>query len=100
MKTKTLLTLSFLLFTITVWANEKANTLLPKPQEINWNHQSFNAKEVSLNATGNIEKTIDKWLEKHTIRINRKSKKQINVKLVESIPEAKINSQEAYRLNI
>ena len=100
MRTKFIFFILLLIYTTTICAQDSPCTLLPKPQHVNWNKQLFTAKEINLCATANSEELLKNWLSTHQIRVNPKSKKNINIKIVESIQGVKANPQEAYKLNI
>lgn len=74
--------------------------LLPWPQQVEWNKQTFSGKELSLSLEGNTEKMVADWLQESNIKANPKSKKLFRVKLTESLPEATLNQQEAYKLEV
>lgn len=94
----------FILVTLCLWIPGTSVSgipkLLPWPQQIEWNRETFQAKEVSLLLNGESEKIITDWLTENDIKINPSSRKQIEVKRVNSMPEATVNAHEAYKLKI
>lgn len=75
-------------------------SLLPLPQTVEWGKGNFHAKAVSLSAPGNTEKMATDWLQAHGITLNPTSAKKFDIRIVPAIPEARINPDEAYRLQI
>lgn len=94
----------FILVTLCLWIPGTSVSgipkLLPWPQQIEWNRETFQAKEVSLLLNGESEKIIIDWLTENDIKINPSSRKQIEVKRVNSMPEATVNAHEAYKLKV
>ena len=74
--------------------------LLPWPQQVDWNRQTFSEKEIALQAEGNTEQIVTAWLQENNISINPASKYKLQVKLVKELPEAKLNANEAYKLQV
>lgn len=74
--------------------------LLPRPQEADWTGQTFAAREIAIRAEGNTEQMLTGWLRENAITINPAAKHKIQVKLVEELPEARVNPHEAYRLRV
>ena len=64
--------------------------LLPWPQQIDWNKQTFSGKEITLQAEGNTEQMVTAWLQENNIGINPASKHKLQIKLVKELPEAKL----------
>lgn len=99
MKQKLFITLILCVWLPAVYAAGSRN-LLPCPQHVDWTKQTFSAKDISLSLTGNTEQMVTDWLQESNIRINPASKKVFRVTLVENLPEAKINENEAYKLQV
>ena len=74
--------------------------LLPWPQQVDWNKQTFSGKEIALLAEGNTEQMVTAWLQENNIGINPTSKHKLQIKLVKELPEAKLNANEAYKLQV
>ena len=74
--------------------------LLPWPQQVDWNKQTFSGKEIALLAKGNTEQMVTAWLQENNIGINPTSKHKLQIKLVKELPEAKLNANEAYKLQV
>lgn len=74
--------------------------LLPWPQTVKWNNQSFSGKEVALSAHPKTEKDSKEWLEQTGIQINPAAKKKFDVTLVEALPDVRLNQDEAYTLEV
>lgn len=74
--------------------------LLPRPQEADWTGQTFAARKIAIRAEGNTEQMLTGWLRENAITINPAAKHKIQVKLVEELPEARVNPHEAYRLRV
>ena len=94
----------FITLILCLWlpvANATSNrNLLPRPQLVDWTKQTFSGKEISLSLAGNTEQVINDWLQESNIKVNPASKKVFRVTLVENFPEAKINKNEAYKLQV
>ena len=56
--------------------------LLPWPQQVDWNRQTFSGKEIALQAEGNTEQMVTAWLQENNIGINPASKHKLQIKLV------------------
>ena len=54
--------------------------LLPWPQQIDWNKQTFSGKEITLQAEGNTEQMVTAWLQENNIGINPASKHKLQIK--------------------
>lgn len=74
--------------------------LLPWPQEADWTGQTFATREIAIRAEGNTEQMLTGWLRENAITINPAAKHKIQIKLVEELPEARVNPHEAYRLRV
>ena len=82
-------------------ASASANpSLLPLPQKVEWSKGSFKAKEVALTVQGNTEKMATDWLQAHNMTVNPASGKKFEIRIVDTIPEARINPDEAYTLHV
>ena len=75
-------------------------SLIPLPQTVEWGKGSFSAGEISLSVAGNTGKMVSDWLQTHKVKVNPSAAKRFNVRMVDSISEAKINPDEAYRLQV
>lgn len=75
-------------------------SLLPLPQKLEWRKGSFSAKAVSLSVPDNTEKMATEWLQVHGIALNPASGKKFNIRIVPAIPEARLNPDEAYKLEV
>lgn len=94
----------FILFILCLWlpaayAAGKPN-LLPWPQQVDWTGQTFSGKDISLSLAGNSRQMVTDWLAESNIKVNPASNKTFRVTLVENLPEAEINQQEAYKLQV
>lgn len=54
--------------------------LLPWPQQVDWNRQTFSGKEIALQAEGNTEQMVTAWLQENNIGINPASKHKLQIK--------------------
>lgn len=99
MKQKLFITLILCLWLPVVYATGSQN-LLPRPQQVDWTKQTFSGKDISLSLAGNTEQMVTDWLRESNINVNPASKKFFRVTLVASLPEAKINENEAYKLQV
>lgn len=99
MKQKLFITFILCLWLPVVYATGSQN-LLPWPQQVDWTKQTFSGKDISLSLAGNTEQMVTDWLQESNIKVNPTSKKVFRVTLVASLPEAKINENEAYKLQV
>ena len=99
MKQKLFITFILCLWLPVVYATGSHN-LLPWPQQVDWTKQAFSGKALSLSLAGNTEQMVTDWLQESNIKVNPASKKVFRVTLVASLPEAKINENEAYKLQV
>lgn len=99
MKQKLLITFILCLWLPAVYADGSLN-LLPRPQQVDWTKQTFSGKEISLSLDGNTEQMVTDWLQESNIGINPASRKVFRVTLTDNFPEAKINPEEAYKLQV
>ena len=99
MKQKLFITLILCLWLPAIHAAGSHN-LLPWPQQVDWTKQTFSGKEISLSLSGNTEEMVTDWLKESNIKVNPASKKTFRVILVENLPEATINRNEAYKLSV
>lgn len=99
MKQKLFITLILCLWMPVAYAAGIPN-LLPWPQQVDWNKQTFSGKEIALQAEGNTEQMVTAWLQENNIGINPASKHKLQIKLVKELPEAKLNANEAYKLQV
>ena len=94
----------FITFILCVWIPVAYATgipnLLPWPQQVDWNKQTFSGKEIALQTEGNTEQMVTAWLQENNIGINPASKHKLQIKLVKELPEAKLNANEAYKLQV
>ncbi|MBC8616875.1 family 20 glycosylhydrolase [Parabacteroides faecis] len=99
MKQKLFVTLILCLWLPVAYAASNLN-LLPWPQQVDWTKQTFSGKDISLSLAGNTGQMVTGWLQESNININPASKKVFRVTLVENLPEATINQDEAYKLQV
>jgi len=99
MKQKLFVTLILCLWLPVAYAAGNLN-LLPWPQQVDWTKQTFSGKDISLSLAGNTGQMVTDWLQESNININPASKKVFRVTLVENLPEATINQDEAYKLQV
>ena len=99
MKQKLFVTLILCLWLPVAYAAGNLN-LLPWPQQVDWTKQTFSGKDISLSLAGNTGQMVTGWLQESNININPASKKVFRVTLVENLPEATINQDEAYKLQV
>lgn len=99
MKQKLFVTLMLCLWLPVAYAAGNLN-LLPWPQQVDWTKQTFSGKDISLSLAGNTGQMVTGWLQESNININPASKKVFRVTLVENLPEATINQDEAYKLQV
>jgi len=99
MKQKLFVTLILCLWLPVAYAASNLN-LLPWPQQVDWTKQTFSGKDISLLLAGNTGQMVTGWLQESNININPASKKVFRVTLVENLPEATINQDEAYKLQV
>lgn len=99
MKQKLFVTLILCLWLPVAYAAGNLN-LLPWPQQVDWTKQMFSGKDISLSLAGNTGQMVTGWLQESNININPASKKVFRVTLVENLPEATINQDEAYKLQV
>lgn len=99
MKQKLFVTLILCLWLPVAYAAGNLN-LLPWPQQVDWTKQTFSGKDISLSLAGNTGQMVTGWLQEINININPASKKVFRVTLVENLPEATINQDEAYKLQV
>ena len=99
MKQKLFVTLILCLWLPVAYAAGNLN-LLPWPQQVDWTKQTFSGKDISLSLAGNTGQMVTGWLQESNININPASKKVFRVTLVENLPEATINQDEAYKLQL
>ena len=99
MKQKLFVTLILCLWLPVAYAAGNLN-LLPWPQQVDWTKQTFSGKDISLSLAGNTGQMVTDWLQESNININPASKKVSRVTLVENLPEATINQDEAYKLQV
>lgn len=91
---------AFYLWVPAVFAAGTRN-LLPWPQEVEWNGTAFTAKELALSLQGdNLRPMVSNWMQENRITENPSGKKTLAVTLVDHIPRAALNQQEAYKLNV
>ena len=53
--------------------------LLPWPQQVDWNKQTFSGKEIALLAEENTEQMVTTWLQENNIGINPASLSLIHI---------------------
>ncbi|GGJ83910.1 family 20 glycosylhydrolase [Parabacteroides faecis] len=99
MKQKLFVTLILCLWLPVAYAAGNLN-LLPWPQQVDWTKQTFSGKDISLSLAGNTGQMVTGWLQESNININPACKKVFRVTLVENLPEATINQDEAYKLQV
>ena len=94
----------FITFILCVWIPAAYATgipnLLPWPQQVDWNKQTFSGKEIALQTEGNTEQKVTAWLQENNIGINPASKHKLQIKLVKELQEAKLPANEAYKLQV
>ncbi|MDL2223194.1 beta-N-acetylhexosaminidase [Bacteroidales bacterium OttesenSCG-928-M11] len=91
--------LTFLLFCFSFPAFSGIDKLLPKPQSVKRNDQKFYIDKLKLN---NIDQEIQ-WIdffEKAGATIDRSTRKEITINLVDDLVDVPINKDEAYRLSV
>lgn len=74
--------------------------LLPWPQQVDWTKQTFSGKDISVSLAGETRQMVTDWLQESNIKVNPASKRTFRVTLVENLPEAAINQNEAYKLQV
>lgn len=74
--------------------------LLPWPQEVNWNRQQFSGKEIALRTDARLENKVAGWIKEIGFRIDPEARKELQIEWVERIPEARVNQEEAYTLQV
>ncbi|WP_370862333.1 family 20 glycosylhydrolase [Parabacteroides faecis] len=99
MKQKLFVTLILCLWLPVAYAAGNLN-LLPWPQQVDWTKQTFSGKDISLSLAGNTGQMVTGWLQESNININPACKKVFRVTLVGNLPEATINQDEAYKLQV
>lgn len=75
------------------------HTLLPLPQQITWNKKQFNARKIAINAPID-ESVIQSFCSELNIETDPEANQKLEVKRVDNITEALINTNEAYRLTV
>lgn len=75
------------------------NNLIPQPQQITWGKQAFKSNKIALINTANID-CVPLQCEGLDLHIVDKATHKIEVRLVDTIDEATVNPDEAYRLNV
>ena len=99
MKHKLFITLILCLWLPAVYAAGSLN-LLPWPQQVDWTKQTFSGKDISVSLAGETRQMVTDWLQESNIKVNPSSKRTFRVTLVENLPEAAINQNEAYKLQV
>lgn len=74
--------------------------LLPWPQEVNWNRQQFSGKDIALRTDARLENKVAGWIKEIGFRIDPEARKELQIEWVERIPEARVNQEEAYTLQV
>lgn len=97
---KRLVELFFLFLMIPAARAAGTPPLLPWPQEVNWNRQQFSGKDIVLRTDARLENTVAGWIKEIGFRIDPDARKELQIKLVERIPEAPLNQEEAYALQV
>ncbi|MFK8284844.1 family 20 glycosylhydrolase [Capnocytophaga canis] len=87
------------LLTFYSYAISGVNHLLPKPQLIEINNSSFSLHKVRL-STPVLQTQWQNFIKQMRGTISDKANKLIEVKLVNDIPQARVNKEEAYTLSI
>jgi hypothetical protein len=97
-----ILALRVLLFVMTITHSvnaQKRPALLPMPQSVEWLEGRTSASMVAIEGDGNLT-AAESILKKLGIGINPASSVKVILKRVETIPEATVNQNEAYRLKV
>lgn len=97
---KKLILLFFLFLIIPAVQSAGIPPLLPWPQEVNWNHQQFSAKDLVLHTDPQLENQVSAWVKENGFSLDPASTRKLEIKLVETIPDAKLNQEEAYTLHV
>ncbi|WP_232751799.1 beta-N-acetylhexosaminidase [Capnocytophaga sp. H2931] len=87
------------LLTFYSYAISGVNHLLPKPQLIEINNSSFSLHKVRL-STPVLQTQWQNFIKQMGGTTSDKANKLIEVKLVNDIPQARVNKEEAYTLSI
>ncbi len=75
--------------------------LLPLPQQIRWNREQFPLTRLTLTVpTNELQQTVSAFLKETGATVTGRASSSFTVKLVDSIPEATVNPDEAYRLQV
>lgn len=74
--------------------------LLPWPQEVNWNRQQFSGKDIALRTDARLENKVAGWIKEIGFQIDPEARKELQIEWVERIPEARVNQEEAYTLQV
>lgn len=75
------------------------NVLIPQPKNMLWKNGKFKPKSVSIRTTA-LEQEWHDFAKEAGWEIDPKSKSEIEVRIIDSIPEANEMQTEAYRLEI
>lgn len=97
---KKLIGLFFLFLMIPAAQAAGTPPLLPWPQKVNWNRQQFSSKDIALRTDARLENTVEGWIKEIGFRIDPDARKVLQIKWVEKIPEARLNQEEAYTLQV
>lgn len=89
----------FLLIGFTSAFATNVTNLLPKPQVIEIGKGSFNMNNIQL-VTPVMQEELEQLIAGWGGKVDQKSSKKIEIKLVTSLPEVPLNQNEAYKLSI
>ncbi|MFI3315387.1 MAG: family 20 glycosylhydrolase [Rikenellaceae bacterium] len=88
-----------LLALISTIQTQAQDNLLPKPQSVEWGKGYVNLTQIKIVNNSDID-FIEKEAKGLGFTISDKASKSLKITLVDDIEEAKVNKNEAYRLNV
>lgn len=74
--------------------------LLPLPQQVEWKRSQFALAKVSLQAPEEVKELLGTFLTGQGAVLVPDASRKVTVNLVSSLPEARVNQEEAYRLEV
>lgn len=97
---KSMRNITLLLFILMATLTNAQPHLLPVPRQIEWNKSRFDLKKVTLVAPQEVNEMANSFFAEEGIVLAPNAFNKIEIHLVSDIPEAKLNKEEAYRLQI
>lgn len=103
--------ISLITFLLCAWLAEgsamSTPRLLPWPQQMEWIGQGFSARDISLSIEvggtlqgEEIGRMVADYLQENSITLDPDSRNTFHISLVDTLPEAVLNEDEAYRLQV